>query len=109
MSPANTRANIPLTALNDDTITARVPQECPTWQYHDGKLHRTLKFKDFTQAFGFMTSVALIAESMDHHPEWFNVYSTVNIALRTHDVDGISDKDFALAQRIDETARIFGT
>lgn len=109
MSPADTSKNSALTALTDDTITARVPQECPAWQYCDGKLQRTLKFKDFTQAFGFMTSVALIAESMNHHPEWFNVYNTVDIALRTHDVDGISDKDFVLAQRIDETARIFGT
>lgn len=98
-----------LIALDDATVTARVSQECPDWQFSDGKLQRKLTFKDFTQAFGFMTSVALIAESMNHHPEWFNVYNTVAIALRTHDVDGISDKDFALAQRIDETARTFGT
>lgn len=93
--------------LDPATIENRLPQDCPDWQYADGKLQRTFKFKDFAHAFGFMSSVALIAEGMNHHPEWFNVYSTVEIALRTHDVDGISDKDFALAQRIDETARAF--
>lgn len=96
-----------MTRLDTATITARVLQECPDWQYTDGKLQRQFTFKDFVQAFGFMSSVALIAESMNHHPEWFNVYNKVNVALRTHDVNGISDKDFALAQRIDETAYLF--
>lgn len=94
--------------LDTATISNRASQETPDWQYTDGKLQRTFTFKDFAHAFGFMSSVALIAESMNHHPEWFNVYNTVKIALRTHDVGGISDKDFALAQRIDDTAHSFG-
>lgn len=58
-------------------------------------------FKDFNQAFGFMTRVAMVAEQMNHHPEWFNVYNRVNVVLTTHDTGGISDKDFQLAQFMD--------
>jgi 4a-hydroxytetrahydrobiopterin dehydratase len=54
-------------------------------------------FKDFNEAFGFMSRAALIAEKMDHHPEWFNVYNRVVIDLQTHDAGGISERDFALA------------
>lgn len=75
------------------------------WQVAGGKLHRELGFASFVEAFGFMASVALVAESMNHHPEWGNVYNRVVIDLRTHDVDGISDKDFALAGKIDALAR----
>jgi 4a-hydroxytetrahydrobiopterin dehydratase len=57
--------------------------------------------KNFVEAFGFMTQVALIAEKMNHHPEWHNVYRTVEIHLTTHDVGGLSELDFALAQQID--------
>ena len=74
------------------------------WSIEDGKLTRVLKFGDFVSAFGFMAKVALVAEKMDHHPEWFNVYGTVRIQLSTHDVGGISGKDFQLAARIDEFA-----
>ncbi|MBC7545291.1 MAG: 4a-hydroxytetrahydrobiopterin dehydratase [Candidatus Sericytochromatia bacterium] len=76
----------------------------PDWTLAAGKLHRELRFADFSRAFGFMTSVALVAESMNHHPEWSNVYNRVTIDLTTHDVGGISDKDFALAARIDALA-----
>jgi len=76
-------------------------KEIPAWSLVDGKLHRELKFDDFVQAFGFMSKVAIVAEKMDHHPEWFNVYSTVKIDLNTHDVGGLSQLDFDLAQRID--------
>ena len=58
-------------------------------------------FADFNQAFGFMSQVALLAETMGHHPEWSNVYNRVEIYLTTHDVGGISEHDFALAQKID--------
>ena len=58
-------------------------------------------FKDFNQAFGFMTRAALVAEKMDHHPEWFNVYGKVRIQLSTHEVGGISDLDFSLARSIE--------
>ncbi len=74
------------------------------WSIEDDKLTRVLKFKDFVEAFAFMTQVALIAERMNHHPEWFNVYNTVRIQLTTHDVGGLSARDFELAERIDESA-----
>jgi 4a-hydroxytetrahydrobiopterin dehydratase len=80
----------------------------PEWALVAGKLERTLRFEDFQTAFGFMTSVALAAEKMDHHPEWFNVYGTVRIQLTTHDVGGISDKDFQLVQNIDALAKRHG-
>ena len=74
------------------------------WELAGGKLHREFKFGDFVEAFGFMSRVALAAERMDHHPEWFNVYNRVSIDLRTHDCDGISDRDFELAGKIDSLA-----
>jgi 4a-hydroxytetrahydrobiopterin dehydratase len=76
----------------------------PQWSLVGGKLHRELKLASFVDAFGFMTKVALLAEAMDHHPEWFNVYSTVRIELTTHDCGGISDRDVALARKIDAIA-----
>lgn len=78
----------------------------PEWRIVDNgkKLHRELKFKDFVQAFGFMSSVALVAESMNHHPEWSNVWNRVTIDLSTHDAGGITRLDFDLAARIDALA-----
>lgn len=61
-------------------------------------------FADFNEAFGFMTRAALIAEKMDHHPEWFNVYKTVEVTLSTHDAGGVTDKDVTLAQAMDKLA-----
>lgn len=72
------------------------------WSLQDGKLHKDLTFDDFVAAFGFMTQAALVAEAMQHHPEWFNVWNRVSIDLTTHDVSGISDKDFAFAARVDQ-------
>lgn len=71
------------------------------WEVLDGKLHKVYQFPDFVSAFAFMTKVALWAEKLDHHPEWFNVYNRVVIDLTTHDAGGISQKDFLLAQKID--------
>lgn len=82
-----------LQELNQGTATA--------WSVTDGKLHKVFVFKDFVQAFGFMASVALVAESLNHHPEWSNVYNRVTVDLRTHDADGITELDFTLAQRLD--------
>ena len=76
------------------------------WQVRGDKLHRELRFGSFVHAFGFMASVALVAESMNHHPEWQNVYNQVIIDLTTHDAGGISPRDVALAERIDELARL---
>lgn len=64
-------------------------------------LQRSLRFPDFRQAFAFMSRVAAVADEMDHHPEWSNVYNRVNIALTTHDAGGLTEKDVALARRID--------
>jgi 4a-hydroxytetrahydrobiopterin dehydratase len=71
------------------------------WALHDGKLRRALKFGSFIEAFGFMSKVALLAERANHHPEWFNVYSTVRIDLQTHEAGGISQRDVDLAREID--------
>jgi 4a-hydroxytetrahydrobiopterin dehydratase len=70
------------------------------WSLENGKLHRTFKFKDFSQAFGFMSRVAMEAHSMDHHPEWSNVYNRVTIDLVTHSEGGITDRDVDLATKI---------
>src|SRR5689334_11422768 len=72
------------------------------WSLVNGKLHREFQCKDFVAAFGNMTRVALVAEAMNHHPEWFNVWNKVVIDLNTHSVKGISDYDFVLAERIQE-------
>ena len=78
----------------------------PHWKEVPGRdaIQRSLKFADFTQAWGFMTKVALAAEKADHHPEWSNVYNRVEIVLSTHDAGGLSDKDVALARVIDSIA-----
>ena len=74
----------------------------PAWSLEAGKLRREFLFKDFVEAFGFMSRVALVAESMDHHPDLRNVYNRVTLELHTHDVGGLSELDFSLAARIDE-------
>lgn len=75
------------------------------WKVVNGKVSKKFEFDDFVQAFGFMTRVAMEAEKMNHHPEWFNVYNTVKIDLVTHDVSGISNYDIKLAGVIDKLAR----
>ena len=70
------------------------------WELLDGKLHREFQFRNFVEAFGFMSRVALVAEKMNHHPEWFNVWNTVRIDLSTHDVGGLSSRDVELAKAI---------
>ena len=67
------------------------------WELVKGKLHRDFVFKDFVSAFGFMTQMALMAERMNHHPEWFNVYNQVRVDLTTHDAAGITALDIKLA------------
>ena len=89
--------------LSDADIQTKL-SDIPGWAVAAGKLHREYKFKDFVQAFGFMTSAALVAESMNHHPEWFNVYSTVNVDLATHDVGGITELEFTQAGKMEELA-----
>ena len=86
--------------LDDAEIKRRI-DALDGWELRDGKLHREFRFADFSAAFAFMTTLALYAEKADHHPEWFNVYNRVVIDLATHDVDGISELDFAFAARAD--------
>ena len=78
----------------------------PEWQMVAGRdaLSRTFKFADFSAAFGFMTRVALAAEKLDHHPEWFNVYKTVEVTLSTHDAGGLTELDIKLAEAMDKLA-----
>jgi 4a-hydroxytetrahydrobiopterin dehydratase len=72
------------------------------WKIANNKLNKTFKFKDFVEAFGFISKVAIVSEKMDHHPELFNVYNRVVIDLTTHDADGITILDVDLAQKINE-------
>jgi 4a-hydroxytetrahydrobiopterin dehydratase len=74
------------------------------WKLEDGKLHREFRFESFVEAFGFMSRSALIAEKMDHHPEWSNVYSRVRVDLTTHDADGVTELDFSLAMAMNALA-----
>lgn len=90
--------------LNDAEVQESLGR-APGWSLANGKLHRDFECKDFVTAFGNMTKVALVAESMNHHPEWFNVWNKVVVDLNTHSVKGISQLDFELAQKINE---IFG-
>ena len=75
-------------------------KELEGWALENGKLSREFKFANFIEAFGFMTSAAIEAEKMDHHPEWFNVYSKVNVQLVTHDAGGITELDLELARKM---------
>ena len=74
------------------------------WKLVEGKLQKVYIFSDFTQAFAFMTAIAAYAEMNDHHPEWFNVYKTVKVNLTTHEVSGISERDFRMANEMDSVA-----
>ncbi len=76
------------------------------WSEVSGRdaIAKKFTFKDFNQAFGFMTRAALVAEKMDHHPEWFNVYKTVEVTLATHDAGGVTELDVKLAEAMDKIA-----
>jgi 4a-hydroxytetrahydrobiopterin dehydratase len=89
--------------LDTDEVTRRLAQ-LPGWTLEAGKLHREYRFASFAEAFGVMTSIALVAERMDHHPEWFNVWNTVRVDLTTHDAGGITANDFELAAAMERLA-----
>jgi len=89
--------------LDPGDVTKRLAAMA-AWSVRDAKLHREYKFADFVEAFGFMASAALVAERMNHHPEWSNVYATVVIDLTTHDAGGITAKDFELAAAMERLA-----
>lgn len=94
----------PLDAATRDTELA--PLLAADWTMVEDRdaIHKTFKFANFIEAFGFMTRTALIAEKMNHHPEWSNVYRTVEVTLTTHDADGLSALDIKLAQKMDALA-----
>jgi len=75
------------------------------WRVVKGNLHRVFEFKDFKRAFGFMKRVALVADRMDHHPDWSNAYNKVTIDLSTHSAGGLTENDFALAGKIQKIHR----
>ena len=89
--------------LDDSEISGRLA-EIAGWAYSDGSLTREFEFDNFVAAFGFMSSVALLAEKLDHHPNWSNVYNRVSVALNTHDAGGVTEFDFVLAGQINEVA-----
>ncbi len=86
--------------LNDSELQHEL-KNLSGWSLLNGKLHKVFQFASFVEAFGFMAKVALVAEAMNHHPEWFNVYNRVVIDLTTHDAGGISMRDLELAAKID--------
>lgn len=96
-----------MSKLNEQEIQDKMKGLDPHWVLKGKLIHREFLFKDFIQAFSFMTSVAFIAEKSGHHPNWKNVYNKVTIALTTHDADGLTDKDFQLAKKIDEVLKNF--
>jgi 4a-hydroxytetrahydrobiopterin dehydratase len=87
----------------NETELSELGTKIPQWSRTLDKeaIRRECKFADFSQAWGFMTRVALLAEKFDHHPDWSNVWNTVRIELSTHDAGGLTDKDVRLAQAID--------
>ena len=89
--------------LSDSEIQESL-SELSGWSIENGKLHKSFQFDSFVHAFGFMTKSALVAEAMNHHPEWFNVYNKVTVDLSTHDLGGISTWDFELAKKMEEFA-----
>jgi 4a-hydroxytetrahydrobiopterin dehydratase len=94
-------------AVLDAEAVAAALHELPGWELRDGKLQRALVFEDFAAAFAFMTRVALEAERLDHHPDWSNVWNRVAITLWTHDAGGLTQRDLALARRIERAAAPF--
>ena len=86
--------------LSEPEVRERLAR-VPRWALRDGRLHCDFAFRDFVEAFGFMARVALLAESKDHHPDWSNAWNKVSIDLVSHDVGGLSQRDFDLATAID--------
>jgi len=93
-----------LSASERDAALAGLPEW--GWEEKRGSISRSYRFRDFSEAFGFMTRVALAAEKSDHHPEWSNVWNRVEILLTTHSVGGLTRLDIALAKEIDALAQL---
>jgi 4a-hydroxytetrahydrobiopterin dehydratase len=95
------------TPLSKSEIEAELAAH-PGWQLHEDRIVRSFRFEDFVAAFGWMSSVALVAERLNHHPEWRNVYNRVEVELTTHDAKGLTRLDFELAGAMDHFARDVG-
>lgn len=91
-----------MSTLTNEQAEKAVQSLYPKWEFSEGKIRRKFEFKNFVAAFGFMSQVAILAEKYDHHPEWKNVYNTVDITLTTHDANGLTQKDIDLALAIDK-------
>lgn len=90
----------------DDAARRALARTLPGWRLADGRdaIQRTFTFKDFNEAFGFMTRAALAAEQMNHHPEWLNVWNRVEVTLSTHEAGGLTARDVKLAEAMDRIA-----
>jgi 4a-hydroxytetrahydrobiopterin dehydratase len=83
----------------------QVAEDLDGWTGGDDFITKIFQFKDFAQAFGFMSEIAIVAEAMNHHPEWYNVYNRVDVTLTTHEAGGVTDKDIKLAKRMEQAAK----
>lgn len=96
--------------MTDDQVHAalttlnQMVEDGVAWQREGDKITKTFKFKSFIWAFGWMSQMAIWAEKLKHHPEWFNVYNKVEVKLTTHDVGGLSELDFSLAEKMEKYA-----
>jgi 4a-hydroxytetrahydrobiopterin dehydratase len=97
---------MPKIAKLSDAARVSARARIPAWSDVVGRdaIHRSFKFADFNTAFGFMTRAALVAEKLDHHPEWFNVWNRVDVTMTTHDAGGLTDLDIQLAEAMDKIA-----
>lgn len=93
---------MPAPHLLSQAEKASLSNSLPQWEVQENKLHRDFQFANFVEAFGFMSQVALLAETRGHHPNWSNVYNRVSIDLTTHDLGGLSSLDIELATAIDD-------
>ncbi len=95
-----------MAAKLDDSEIHQALGELTNWQLVEGRsaIFRQFKFKNFNEAFGFMTRAALLAEKMNHHPEWSNIYGSVDVTLSTHDAGGVTELDIKLAKAMDRFA-----
>ncbi len=91
--------------LNDTEIAEHM-KALPGWELGANRIRRVFRFKDFVEAFAWMAGVAIVAEKMNHHPEWRNVWATVEVELTTHDAGGLTESDMKLASKMDELSRL---
>lgn len=91
-----------MTKINEHEIYSKMNEIDANWVLKESSIYRDFLFKDFVQAFSFITSIALIAEKLNHHPTWENTYNKVSISLSTHDAASLTDLDFKLAKEIDK-------